>query len=110
MLETAYNLLCTTPPFRRWKLPHADEVQFDIMECDTHSADYFMVGNNTHRIRINNKWTGTLSKLLANLAHEMVHLHLHTTCKSDQGDDHGPQFQKTAAQVCRHHGFDIKGF
>lgn len=111
MIEATYDLLRETPPFKRWKLPIADEVSFCVMDCDTHSADYIMLGEHTHRIRINNKWTGTLGKLIANLAHEMVHLHLYIACPSDQDHEgHGPVFQKAAAQVCRHHGFDMKGF
>jgi hypothetical protein len=111
MIEGAYELLRETPPFRRWKLPEADDVSFAVMDCETHAADYLMVGDKTHRIRINNKWTGTLSKLIANLAHEMVHLHLQCACPNDQAaENHGPAFQKAAAQVCKHHGFDMKGF
>lgn len=110
MIELSYDLLRETPPFKRWKLPHSDEIQFDIIEVDTHSADYILVRDKTHRIRINNKWTGTLAKLIANLAHEMVHLRLESVCQNDRDDQHGPEFQRLAAQVCRHHGFDRKGF
>ena len=109
MLEQSYILLCTTLPFRRWRMPSADEVSFVVMSVNDRSADYYRLKNGTHRIRINNKWCDTLDKLNRDMAHEMVHLHLKINCPSNKGV-HGKLFNSRAAQVCRHHVFALGEF
>lgn len=111
MMEATYELLLHTLPFKRWKLPSADEVSFVVIETDHFAADYNFLAGKTHRIRINNKWIGSLPKLLICIAHEMVHMRLECECVSDQlSAGHGPPFQKLARLVCKHHGFEEKSF
>lgn len=109
MLEATYELLRTTPPFRGWKLPPADEVEFHLMRFNDRGADYERKPNGTHCIRVNEKWCGNLTLLLRYMAHEMVHLHHGTICPSDSAH-HGTWFKKLAATVCRHHHLDPKSF
>lgn len=109
MMEASYELLRTTPPFRGWKLPAADEVEFKVISSESRSADYFRKADGTHCIRANQKWIGSLNGLVATMAHEMCHMHHNIECPSNQAW-HGKWFQSAARQVCRYHHFDPKSF
>lgn len=112
ILADAYELLRATPPFKRWKLPHADDVEFHVIKKPGPLlADYmwglYSDGRRTHRIRVTalNK---TLTSVLASMAHEMVHMR-----QRFMGTDytsHGRVFRKLAAQVCRLHGYKVEEF
>ena len=109
LLEGAYELLRLTPPFRRWKLPHADDLEFRI----TNHVDRFghyddRNGRAIANIAVSARHIKTLKSLFELLAHEMVHLHLHRQGK--KWDTHGRSFQRFADQVCRHHEFDRSEF
>src|SRR5258708_16262226 len=110
MMEATYELLKTTPPFHAWNLPEADDIVFGVFSTKTHSAEYYLRrGDDAHVIRINGNWCGTLAKLIVCMAHEMIHLPLRVACPGDYGQ-HGKDFKRLAAQVCRHHIMDPKGF
>lgn len=104
MLEAAYELLRTTPPFRGWKLPPADDVEFRV-KAIPHQGEFFPPA----RIVISAQRVGTLDRLAVVMAHEMVHFRLQLVGSTDK-EDHGPDFQRCAARVCRHHLFDPKEF
>ena len=107
-LEAAYELIKTTPPFKGWKLPPADEVEFAISRNGNHAADAQWMG--THwRIRVNGKWTGNLSTLLRYMMHEMVHVAHGIQCPSDSAH-HGQEFKRLGRLVCRFHYIDPKTF
>lgn len=115
MLETAYEFLRTTAPFRSWKLPEADDVEFCVggglpKGC---YADYTPYSDGTHRIRITCEKHRTPAEMLVSLAHEMVHLHQcyqETLSKGRTSVPHGRKFNALADKVCRAHGFDRKTF
>ena len=108
ILEAAYEFLRTTPPFKRWKLPHADDIAFKV----TRTRDRFGEFENTDppTIAVSEYMNGHTQTLLATLAHEMVHLHHHLKHKDRSDVEHGTQFKRDAARVCRHHGWDAKAF
>jgi hypothetical protein len=103
MLEAAYELLRTTPPFRNWKLPDTDDVEFHVTKFG-HAADCGFDGTQ-FVIRVSATKHGTLAALLETMAHEMCHMRY----PNDRAH-HGYLFKRLAVRVCRHHGFDIKGF
>lgn len=115
LLEAAYELLRTTPPFKRWKLPHADAVEFHVFKARhrRHMADYewFAVNGKAsgHRIRIAvHKDHRLLTGVVASMAHEMCHMRQRL-----MGTDyasHGRVFKRLAAQVCRAHGWQLDSF
>lgn len=105
-LEAAYEYLRTTLPFRRWKLPHADEVEFHVIHKRGMFADCETAGEK-HTIRISTVKVGRTQTLIETMAHEMVHVRLD---RQGVKAHHGADFQRCAAQVCRHHGFDPKTF
>jgi hypothetical protein len=105
----AYELLRSVPPFRGWKLPAADDVEFHAVPLTSdRSADYaYMDG--AHRIRLCVHSHGQLGSVLMTVAHEMCHMRLAMLPRWEK-DDHGPRWQKLAKQVCRLHGWDIAIF
>lgn len=106
ILAAGYEFLRTTPPFRRWKMPHADEVAFHIIGSKDRAGD-FAVEAGVPTIRVSDACIGHTGSLLALLAHEMIHLRQHLV-----GDRtaHGPKFQAMARRCCAIHGFDPKTF
>ena len=107
ILEAAYEFLRTTPPFKAWKLPHADAVAFHV----TRSADCYgeFESGDPPSIHISDRIVGHTQTLLVTLAHEMIHLH-HFRNGGRSDIEHGGSFRKDAARVCRTHGWDIKAF
>ena len=97
MVEAAYSFLLTTPPFRGWRLPPADDVEFCIMRTNAFYADYIFI-NGRHRIRISHTICRTVSTLIVAVAHEMVHV--------KTGMAHGAKFKRAADTVCKQLGFD----
>lgn len=108
ILEAQYELLRVCPPFRRWRMPPGDEVEFHVITSSSWAGDYeFRKG--VHLIRVNGKWCGTLLNLQRVVAHEMVHLHLQIAFPRDQSH-HGARFKAKAALVCKHLCLDPLAF
>jgi hypothetical protein len=110
-LEASYRLLVTTLPFRRWKLPHPDDVEFVVsMHRDRHAhhrAYSVQAPGGRHEIAVSAHKVKSISLLNECMAHEMVHI------RQDQlglRDNHGAGFQRLAKLVCRRHGFDPRVF
>lgn len=105
MLESAYEWLRTTAPFRAWKLPHADDLVFKVTlhrDRGGHFRDSI-----PPEIAISANGIDAYQHLHEAMAHEMIHFYLDRrgTC-----DLHGPNFQKVAKRVCKYHGFDYDKF
>lgn len=109
VMEAVYRTLAITPPFRGWKLPHADDVGFHVLRTKNICGDHFLDKNRRHHIRISHKKHSTLRSLTETIAHEMVHMREHELGVS-QHIAHGTVFHRLADQVCRHHGFDRGAF
>lgn len=110
MIEAAYELLRTTLPFKRWKLPDGDDVEFRVIRDGSVSAKVALaIDGSAHVLSVSSKMVGRLPFLVQVVAHEMIHIHEH-----QQGArldvSHGASFKRLARQVCRHHGFDEKLF
>jgi len=99
LLERTYELLRHTRPFRRWKLPEADDVEFHVTRHRDRFGD--CTDGDPYTIRISSTKHDTLATVLETMAHEMCHMRDIT---------HGKVFTRLAKQVCRHHGFDPKTF
>lgn len=107
-LEAAYELLRATPPFKGWRMPEADEVEFVVSRTAALGSAGRTAGGQRY-IAISGARHAHLATLLPTMAHEMVHLHDQSTGGRDDVE-HGATFRRLAAQVCRHHGFDPKWF
>ena len=108
MLEAAYELLRTSPPFNRWKLPEADEVAFHVTGHRDRRGDHCVQGSE-HIIRISAPLHSTLRHVLETVAHEMCHMRQFVTAPQDQAL-HGWRFKVYAKAVCRIHRFDLSEF
>ncbi len=103
LMEATYEYLRATPPFSRWRLPHADDIEFRVTrhrdrhgQCVTDGDRHIIVAS---EIKI--RRTHSLIELMA---HEMVHVHCHR--QGEMRAEHGAVFRRHAATVCRYHGFD----
>lgn len=106
MCEQSYELLRTMPPFRSWRLPHADDVKFIVSRTKKVFA-YHNCEANEHCIEVSQRKHGQMGTLLATMAHEMIHIHQHN---KKHRDAHGASFNRYADQICRIHGFDRTNF
>ena len=116
MLEATYELLRTTPPFRRWKLPEADDVEFHVTRHRVLSGQYTYLRSKKrvlwHRIEISTTCNKNLRDMMETMAHEMCHIRQRTADRAAKTRTltHGRAFKRLAALVCRHHGFNPKTF
>jgi hypothetical protein len=108
MLEAAYEILRMTLPFKRWKLPHADDVEFHVTRHRDRRGDCVDAGH-AHIVRISSIEIVSLNDLIETMAHEMVHIQ-QDRMSSNEKFPHGPLFKRLAKQVCRHHGFEEVDF
>lgn len=108
ILEANYKQLCLTLPFRRWRMPHPDIIEFRVLITrDRHAHHRAYTDSSGHEIAVSTGKVTTLDGLTQAMAHEMVHI------RQDQlgmRDKHGAGFKRMAALVCRRHGFDIAKF
>lgn len=117
MLEAAYELLRVTPPFNKWKLPEADDVEFQVKIIPDGVAEYYYSlrfrDEQDHIIAVCARGNKTMFDLLESMAHEMVHMHQRGPVDRQvmrRSAVHGVKFKRLAAQVCRVHGFDEARF
>jgi len=104
LLAATYDVLLLTPPFRRWKMPSSVAIRFRI----TRSVGARGAARGDHTIEISSRNVGRLDNLIMTMAHEMVHVHNHTTGHTRSA--HGAEFRRCADLVCKHHGFDPQMF
>lgn len=102
-----YELLRHCPPFNKWHLPHADDIEFCITAHEDRHADSTIKKRKKlvkRRIRVSSAICHSLRSTIEAIAHEMCHLRQY-----DLGawrENHGPVFKRLAKQVCKIHGFE----
>jgi hypothetical protein len=112
MLESAYEYLRATLPFRRMDLPHADELVFRVMGARDrygHFKGRFKDNVDLNEIGVSQSKVRSTGTLMATMAHEMIHLYQHEKGSCTHGV-HNSQFNRIAARVCRVHGFNREDF
>jgi uncharacterized protein (DUF885 family) len=118
ILESAYTYLRATPPFKNWKLPESDAVEFRVIATRRNKktngilyGDFNLCAGRDGLpvIRISCTAHKRLLSVQETMAHEMVHMHQRQTDQKATSM-HGPKFKRLAAQVCKQHGFDPKTF
>lgn len=111
MVAAAYEFLRTTPPFKRWRLPDAEAIEFNVLRISHLQAQhqrYHRTRN--HVITVSELRVGHTLTLLGAVAHEMIHLYQDERGTETKGAEHNAEFQRLAKLVCRYHGFDPKAF
>lgn len=109
-LAAAYEYLRTTPPFKGWKLPHADEVEFRVTRHRDREADHEVLRRRNHIIRVSAVRIKTTDALMQAMAHEMVHGYQDGIARTDTRAIHNSEFKRLAQRVCRMHGWHYEGF
>jgi SprT-like family len=111
-LETAYEYLRATLPFRRMNLPHADNLIFRVMGARDrfgHFRGRIKATPELNEIGVSICVVKSTDLLMATMAHEMIHLYQHERGGCTKGA-HNAEFKRIAARVCRIHGFDHETF
>lgn len=107
LCEQTYELLRLTLPFRRWRLPHADALEFRVTRCtDRHGHFNNKDGKGWPDITISSFHVKTLAQLTETMAHEMCHVREWQLLQRRWRGGHGALFHKLANLVCKRHGFD----
>lgn len=111
-LAAAYEYLRTTPPFRGWNLPSADEVEFHVMRSRVKEADHCRYERTAeHIIRVSAGLIKATNDLLAAMAHEMVHAKINAKPHSGPRKiSHNAEYLRLARRVCKAHGWPMYGF
>lgn len=105
LVESVYNMLRETPPFKRWKLPDVDSVHITINASIDKAGEYRLESDDTHHILISSRHHETLNSLIVTTAHEMCHLY--EVLKGARHDvKHSSIFRRAADSICKHHKFD----
>lgn len=101
--EDLYDWLRLIPPFRAWKLPPGEQVEFSITGHRDRGG-HFQAPN---KIVLSMNGLHTYMDVIEALAHEMIHYHLHLIGKCD---NHGPNFKRVARRVCNSMGLNLRDF
>ncbi|MCR4302259.1 MAG: SprT-like domain-containing protein [Sulfuricaulis sp.] len=111
VLAAAYEYLRATSPFKAWKLPHADEVEFAVTERRDCEGDHgvYRYYTNEHIITISSYYIKTTPELMVVMAHEMIH-ERQEIAKTARRGGHNKEFHRLAKRVCKVHGWDSRLF
>lgn len=111
VLAAGYDYLRATQPFKAWRLPPADEVEFGVTRHRDREGDHstYRWHTDEHIIRVSAYYVKNTESLLICLAHEMIHAHMKIK-KIGQRNDHGTRFKRLAKRVCSIHGWDTEKF
>lgn len=109
LLVFTYEALRETQPFKRWGLPHSDEVAFTVSKHPRDGANFWRSDDGDLCIAVSGEIIGRLDSLIPFMAHELVHMRLLLEGDKDWAV-HGKSFKAKAREVCRAHEFDYKLF
>ena len=110
MFAAAYEYLRPTPPFKRWKLPHADEVAFSVIKHARNAADH-CIDRKQHSIRVAHNNIHDTNSLIEVIAHEMIHAYQDGVLKTGSSKvHHNKEFVRLATRVCKIHGWNLRFF
>lgn len=110
VLEAAYAYLCATSPFKGWRLPPADEVEFCVTRHRDRSADHTTYCRSLdHVVRVSAYHTKTTLDLMECIAHELIHMR-QTRRKTETKQEHNAEFKRINRMVARIHGWPVETF
>lgn len=102
-MAAAYEMLRTVAPFRRYKLPEADEVVFRVMAHQTTSGECWVTYDGRYHIDASMKCVGHLDTLIRLIGHEMVHL---LQLMNGEEPTHNEWFRAEYAKAAKNCGWD----
>lgn len=107
ILERTYARLCVTPPFNKWKLPDANDVEFHVTRHRDRAGDCVDAGH-AWVIRVSEVFHDSLATVDVTMAHEMAHIKQRRSKPGER--EHGRYFQSLAKRICKVHGWSEKTF
>jgi len=106
ILAGVYESLRVCPPFSRWGLPPAEDIEFRVMKYRDREGQYTRyVGTDHHIIDVSAARIAHYDSLAIVMAHEMIHL-VQAVRRLETRVMHNADFRRRAAQVCNTLGFD----
>ena len=110
VLAAAYEYLRATAPFKSWRLPESDAVEFAVTRHRDRSADHTTYCRSLdHVLRVSAYYTKTSLGLLECVAHEMIHMR-QTRNKTETRQEHNAAFARLNRAVARVHGWPAETF
>jgi len=103
-----YDMLRHFRPFKAWKLPPGEEVEFRVRKINHYGEVTNYVRTDELIMWISDKRHPTLNDLAMTVAHEMCHVRQHFNGQKRLG--HGPAFQRMAKTICKELGWDERLF
>lgn len=115
LIVSMYSMLRDCPPFRGWKLPEADDIEFRTSRRKDAHGEHIEKTPPTrgarYTIMVSTEKNGHLNTILQSLAHEMVHLAQAIARVPRRYEAHDNQdFVRRARQVCKTFGWDWRAF
>lgn len=111
-LPAAYEYLRACEPFRRWKLPEADDVRFcvtrEVWTAGYHRGEQRVFDD--HEIGISELCVASTDVLMQRMSHEIIHLFQRRNRLETKNTQHNADFRRRAGAVCRVHVFDPAAF
>lgn len=108
-LPLCYEMLKSTPPFRGWGMPSAEEVEFRVIRSrHIFGSQSKYVRTTQLIIEISEARVGHTHTLVETMAHEMAHLAQEVAGTTTSGAEHNADFVRRWRLICRYHGFDPK--
>lgn len=101
--KAVYKMLRELPPFNKYKLPTASEIEFIVVDDP---AMYGQYQPEPHCITISSAKQSYLQTLEKTMAHEMVHLILYLQGK--RYELHNKNFYKLTYQIAEIYGWEPK--
>lgn len=103
-----YDMLRHFKPFKAWKLPPGEEVEFRVHKIKHLAEVSNYVRTDEFVMWVSSHKHPTLLDLVQTIAHEMVHIRQHYTGQKRLG--HGKAFKSMGTRVCKELGFDERLF
>lgn len=110
VLAAAYEYIRATAPFKSWRLPEAEAVEFCVTNHRDREGDHCVYQRTTeHIIRVSSYAITTTPALMIVMAHEMIHERQEIARTARRGG-HNAEFHRLAKRVCKVHGWDARLF
>ena len=111
LAAAVYDCLREFPPFKRMKLPPADEVEFRIVADKTlHGWHNSTRKKGQHIIAISAGGVGQFATLVRITGHEMIHLYQYISKTTTANTEHNAQFNRVSKRACKLFDWDYAAF
>jgi hypothetical protein len=104
-LAAVYDCLRAFPPFKGWRLPPSDAVEFRVLKTKQYHGAFWSDGE-TPVLEVSETKHRHFSSLAETVGHEMIHLHQRLDRTETPNAEHNAAFHRASKLVCRRFGWD----